>query len=86
MDSKTQIRSYGSWSSPISADSLVKGVSTISDIKTEQNHIWWSESRPEEGGRVAVVCLFEGQEPQEITPAEANVRSKVHEYGVGPGG
>mgnify|MGYP001164816987 CR=1 FL=1 len=83
MDSKTQIRSYGSWSSPISADSLVKGVSTISDIKTEQNHIWWSESRPEEGGRVAVVCLFEGQEPQEITPAEANVRSKVHEYGGG---
>ena len=26
---------------------------------------------------------FEGQGPKEITPAEANVRSKVHEYGGG---
>ena len=83
MDSKTQIQPYGSWSSPISAESLVKGVSTISEIKTDQSDIWWSESRPEEGGRVAVVCLFEGQGPKEITPAEANVRSKVHEYGGG---
>ena len=29
------------------------------------------------------MCLFEGQGPKEITPAEANVRSKVHEYGGG---
>ncbi|SVD26048.1 uncharacterized protein METZ01_LOCUS378902, partial [marine metagenome] len=43
---------YGSWPSPISAHSLVEGVSTIIDMFIDEQDVWWSESRPDEGGRV----------------------------------
>ena len=83
MESSTSIQPYGSWDSPISADSLVSGVSTISEIKTDGDRIWWSESRPDEGGRVAIVSMQQGGAPREVTPPGANARSKVHEYGGG---
>ena len=83
MESSTPIQPYGSWDSPISADSLVSGVSTISEIKTDGDRIWWSESRPDEGGRVAIVSMQQGGAPREVTPPGANARSKVHEYGGG---
>ena len=46
--------------------------------------IWWSETRPEQGGRTAVMrySIPEG-ETTEHTPADANVRTLVHEYGGG---
>ena len=46
---------FGSWPSPISAQSLVAGVSTVSDIFTDGDDIWWAESRPDEGGEPAIM-------------------------------
>tara|TARA_B100001094_G_scaffold123600_1_gene119402 strand:+ start:58819 stop:60744 length:1926 start_codon:yes stop_codon:yes gene_type:complete len=83
MGSTKKVQPFGSWESPLSAASLVEGVTTITEIKTEGDSIWWSESRPEENGRVAVMRQQETYRPQEITPSEVNVRSKVHEYGGG---
>jgi len=74
---------FGSWPSPISAQSLVAGVSTISDIFTDGDDIWWAESRPDEGGRTAIMLHQKGGQPREVTPPDANVRSRVHEYGGG---
>ena len=74
---------YGSWPSPISAQSLVEGVSTISDIFTDGDDIWWAESRPDEGGRTAIMLHQKDGQPREVTPPDANVRSRVHEYGGG---
>ena len=74
---------YGSWDSPITASSLVEGVASITEIKTDNSNIWWSESRPDEGGRVAIISQKNDETPKEITPEGSNVRSRVHEYGGG---
>ena len=74
---------YGSWPSPISAASLVQGVSSVTGIVAEGQDIWWSESRPDESGRTAIVCAANGGPPREITPPDSNVRTRVHEYGGG---
>ena len=73
---------YGSWPSPISAASLVEGKVGIAELITDGDDVWWSESRPDEGGRIAVVRWRDGV-TEEITPAHANVRTSVHEYGGG---
>ena len=75
-------RPYGSWPSPISAASLVEGTVGISELVTDGDDIWWAESRPDEGGRVAIVRR-RGDEISEITPPDSNVRTRVHEYGGG---
>ena len=83
---------YGAWSSPITARSLVEGAVGISEVRVDPEDpdlIWWSESRPEEGGRTAIMHarLDEASAvpgpPVEVTPPDANVRTLVHEYGGG---
>ena len=74
---------YGSWPSSISARSLVEGVSSITEMSIDGEDVWWSESRPDEGGRVAIMLQSSKGTPREVTPPEANVRSRVHEYGGG---
>lgn len=74
---------YGSWASPVSAASLVEGVVGITEVVTDGDDIWWSESRPDEGGRVAIVRRTPDGETVEVTPADSNVRTSVHEYGGG---
>ena len=51
----SEVRPYGSWSSPITAASLVKGAVAVNELVTDGDDVWWSESRPDEGGRVAIV-------------------------------
>jgi len=41
------------------------------------------ESRPDEGGRVAIVRVLPDGTVRDVTPAGLNVRSRVHEYGGG---
>jgi len=73
---------YGEWPSPISAESLVSGAVGISEICVDGDDIWWAESRPDEGGRTALMRSRDG-DVQEITPPDAYVRTLVHEYGGG---
>ena len=73
---------YGSWQSPISAESLVQGAADISEVFPDGDAVWWRESRPSEGGRAAIMRWQDGTRT-EVTPADANVRTRVHEYGGG---
>lgn len=73
---------YGSWPSPITANLLVSGAKGISEVVPDGQSVWWAESRPSESGRVAIMRWHDGSS-QEITPANANVRTTVHEYGGG---
>jgi dipeptidyl aminopeptidase/acylaminoacyl peptidase len=75
---------YGSWRSPIEAATVARagrrlGAATIA----ADGAVWWAEGRPDEGGRVALMRRPRGGEPEEVTPAGANVRTRVHEYGGG---
>ncbi|MET8448947.1 prolyl oligopeptidase family serine peptidase [Streptomyces sp. NPDC005209] len=72
---------YGSWPSPIDAalaaahDGHPEWVGFVGD------ETWWTEPRPEEGGRRTLVrCRADGTE-ESVLPAPWNVRSRVIEYG-----
>ena len=71
----------------MTAASLVHGAAGISEVIADPVRpwlLWWAESRPDEGGRTAVMrCDLRGGGAQEVTPAGANVRTRVHEYGGG---
>ena len=74
------IRPYGTWPSPISAELVASsGGIRISDTYVDRARTVWSESRPREGGRFAVV----DSTGAELTPPGANARTRVHEYGGG---
>ena len=75
---------YGSWTSPIDLD-LVSRESGVgfSYFDADAHGIYWLESRPQESGRSALVFRPHGGEPQDVIPADFNVRTRVHEYGGG---
>lgn len=73
---------FGSWSSPITADRLVDHVVGLGHPTSTPGHVWWTEQRPAEGGRVALVRVpLAGGPAEEVTAPEHHVRSTVHEYG-----
>ena len=50
----------------------------------EPDAVYWTEGRPEEGGRIVVCCYSEGDEDvHSLTPKQYNCRTTVHEYGGG---
>jgi dipeptidyl aminopeptidase/acylaminoacyl peptidase len=73
---------YGSWPSPISADLITAGVTGLAALTSNDDALFWIESRPEEGGRNTVLTYRDGTKT-ELTPAPFNVRTRVHEYGGG---
>ena len=72
---------YGAWVSPIDAKDLVVGAAGLSEVVTDGGDVWFNESRPEEGGRVAIMRWRDGA-ISEVTTAGADVSTRVHEYGV----
>jgi dipeptidyl aminopeptidase/acylaminoacyl peptidase len=61
---------------------LEAGVS-VGEIRVDGGDVWWSESRPAEGGRIAVMHQLAGGTVVEAGPTDASVRTRVHEYGGG---
>jgi len=79
---------HGSWPSPITAASLVAGAATVVEVRADGHDIWWSESRPDEGGRLQLVRRSATGSIDELFPpptdVEAwNARTALHEYGGG---
>ena len=75
---------YGSWPSPITPADVAAADGAPSWVEVHDGEAWWAESRPDEGGRVAL--LREGRlgEPVEVLGPPWNVRNRVHEYGGRP--
>ena len=72
---------YGSWPSPISpADLAVSGV-RLAEPRYDGSDLYWTESRPAEQGRVALMRERAGN-VDEVAPG-LSVRTRVHEYGGG---
>jgi len=61
----------------------VQSSRSISGVACDGDTVYWSEMRPEEGGRTQIVRLEPGVGPVDVLPAGANARSQVHEYGGG---
>jgi dipeptidyl aminopeptidase/acylaminoacyl peptidase len=75
---------YGSWSSPIDAAAVASSGRRLAfPVLAEDGAVWWAEGRPTEGGRTVLMRRAAGGEPEEVTPAGTNVRTRVHEYGGG---
>lgn len=73
---------YGSWKSPITSDLIVASSIGLGQIKLDRSDIYWSESRPAEGGR-SVIMQRSLDGTTERTPPPFNARTRVHEYGGG---
>ncbi|MGI9384265.1 MAG: S9 family peptidase [Methyloligellaceae bacterium] len=52
-------------------------------LQTCGDRLYWSEARPAEQGRVAIMSADPDSGPQELLPAPFSARSRVHEYGGG---
>ena len=78
-----QTSSYGSWRSPISAELIASSEVGLEQIKFDGNDIYWIERRAHEGGRKVIVRRSSDGTIADVTPAEFNARTRVHEYGGG---
>ncbi|MEV8531965.1 prolyl oligopeptidase family serine peptidase [Streptomyces sp. NPDC051211] len=78
-------RPYGSWPSPITAALAASFDGRPEYVGTVGGEVWWTEPRPAEGGRRALVRLrADGGPAEAVLPAPWNVRSRVVEYGGRP--
>jgi hypothetical protein len=77
------IAPYGSWASPLSAEALAAGGINFGDLRSANGRLYWVENVPVRGGAVSLFSLGDGVAAQ-VTPDEANVRTRVHEYGGAP--
>jgi dipeptidyl aminopeptidase/acylaminoacyl peptidase len=75
---------YGSWVSPITSElASTEGGVQFGYVDVSEEGIYWTESRPDEKGRTALVYKPRGDEPVDVVPPDFNVRTRVHEYGGG---
>lgn len=78
-----QIKSFGSWPSPISSNSIVSASVGLGTVTIDGSDIYWLEARPTEGGRNVIVRRDPTAFVTDVTPPPYNVRTRVHEYGGG---
>ncbi|WP_019499637.1 S9 family peptidase [Pseudanabaena sp. PCC 6802] len=77
-----KVAPYGAWKSPITSELIVSTSIGLGQVALVGTEIYWSESRPSEGGRNAIVRYAHGQ-TADVLPLPYNARSRVHEYGGG---
>ncbi|MFN8473151.1 MAG: prolyl oligopeptidase family serine peptidase [Anaerolineae bacterium] len=83
----SRIAPYGSWTSPITAyvAGAAAAVRRLGDfqIAADGGDVYWTEPRPHEGGRMALVRRRANGRIETVTPDGFNIRDRVHEYGGG---
>ncbi|NHN88393.1 S9 family peptidase [Acetobacter conturbans] len=78
-----QPRPCGTWPSPVTPSLACGKTVTLSGVSTSGDRVLWLERRPSEKGRTVLVLWQDGTEPRDLTPADVDVATKVHEYGGG---
>jgi hypothetical protein len=84
MTTTTTIAPYGTWESPITAELAAAAGGGPGWVEQSRGRTWWAESRPLEGGRVAIVHAVPGEQPADALPTGWSARNRVHEYGGKP--
>ncbi|GAA2135263.1 alpha/beta hydrolase family protein [Glycomyces algeriensis] len=75
---------YGAWESPITVDMVAAADGRPGYLGAVGSELWWTEPRPDEGGRRALMRLKADGTVESVLPAPWNVRNRVHEYGGRP--
>ncbi|WP_330333499.1 prolyl oligopeptidase family serine peptidase [Streptomyces sp. NBC_00536] len=76
---------YGTWPSPIDAALAASHDGRPEYLGTVGAEVWWTEPRPDEGGRRTLVRRpADGGPAAPVLPAPWNVRSRFTEYGGKP--
>ncbi len=83
MTETPRVAPYGTWASPITTDLITGRKIGISTPRVDGDVIYWIEARPEEAGRNVVVRRRPDGTTEDAVPGDANVRTRVHEYGGG---
>lgn len=81
--SKPHRAPYGSWKSPITADLIAAQTISLGEIAIDGSDLYWSEGRPRQGGRYAIIRYSPSGQQVDCLPPEFNARTRVHEYGGG---
>src|SRR5579862_4304627 len=74
---------YGAWKSPVTSDLIVAAAIGLGAVIVDGADIYWTESRPGEGGRNVLVRHLPDGGRHDVTPPPFTVRSRVHAYGGG---
>ena len=74
----------GAWPSPLSPEQVAAGAVALGYADAAAGRLYWTEGRPAERGRSALLCRMPDGSISEPLGADANVRSRVHEYGGSP--
>jgi dipeptidyl aminopeptidase/acylaminoacyl peptidase len=74
---------HGAWPSPIDAQDLVVGAGEPTDVWADSGVTWWSQTRPDQGGRLQIVRRDPDGSIHDVLPQTWNARTRVHEYGGG---
>lgn len=78
------IKEYGAWRSPLSAADVSGASLRFGLVRCDEaGAVYWSEGRPAEKGRCAIMRWAGGDESEELLPPPYSARSRVHEYGGG---
>jgi len=80
---RPQVAPYGSWKSPITSELVASETVGLEQIVLDGKDTYWSELRPTEGGRIAIVRRTPDGQTTEMTQSPFNARTRVHEYGGG---
>ena len=73
----------GSWPTPFTSELVVRAAARLGEVVVDGKDVYWSESRPSEGGRSVLVRRSPDGTVTDVLPAPWNARTRVHEYGGG---
>lgn len=74
---------FGTWPSPVTPQLVAQGSRRFGTVQAAGGAVYWSETRPEEGGRQVILRAAKGGKVEELLPQPYSARSRVHEYGGG---
>ncbi|MGY1805157.1 S9 family peptidase [Blastococcus sp. SYSU D00922] len=74
---------HGSWPTRITSELVVRAAAVLGEVVVDGGDVWWSESRPAEGGRSVIVRRAADGTVTDVLPSPWNARTRVHEYGGG---
>ncbi|GEC19643.1 peptidase [Pseudonocardia hydrocarbonoxydans] len=74
---------FGSWPTPITSELVVAAAVSLAEVRVDGAEVYWSEARPDDGGRTQLVRRAADGTVADLLPAGSNARTAVHEYGGG---